>query len=112
PVAGGAVAQARTLAQRARLPDELTRAEQDRVERAVRGRSGERADDPGSAVTPLHPELVRRTVERRWPVQKLSVAQSRAFERLDDAVHELGLVLPALQGRGAKQRVRVPRHSV
>src|SRR5512132_4364522 len=76
------------------------------------GRAGERADDAGGPVAPLNSDRVRRTVRPRQPVDEVALAQRGALERLDDAVHQLGLVLAALQRGGAQERVRVAREAV
>src|SRR5207253_7068036 len=111
-VARRPVTETSALPQRAGLPRQLARRDEDRVEVPLRRRARERTDDAGRSVAPLHAQLRARIADDRRPVDELPLAERRPLERLDDAVHQLRLVLAALQRRGFEEREDVACEAV
>src|SRR6516165_1462197 len=79
-VAGGAVTQPGTLAERSSSPDQLAGAERERFWEQV----AESADDPRGSVTPLHADLRDRFVQRGQPIDHSLLASRHALQQSRD----------------------------
>ena len=107
----GPVAEPAAFSSGPALPRQLAGRDQDRVELAVRRGPAARRRSPARRGTTAR--AARRLVpDFGRPVEELRSRQGRARKGLDHAVHELGLVLLALERRGLQQREDVAGEAV